>query len=82
MAVTNATTKRGNYICQVGYMDIYQKIERIRRGRGRDAKYENKVTVGIYHAKHLIENVPSRNLEKAKERAAELVKQGVTKHQK
>lgn len=43
---------RGNYICKIGYIDIYQKIDISVRGTGRDRKYEKKNSVGIYHAKY------------------------------
>jgi hypothetical protein len=57
MASSNSTTKRGNYICKVGFLDIYQKTTFEAAGKGKNDVTNLKIKsreLAIYHAKKLI----------------------------
>lgn len=57
MANNNSTTRRGNYICKVGDLDIYQKTIHETSGKGKSDVTNLKIKsreLSIYHAKKLV----------------------------
>jgi hypothetical protein len=52
MAADN-TAKRGNYICKVGFYDIYCKFSFEGEGKKRKVKSHS---LDIYHSKKLVKN--------------------------
>ncbi len=57
MANNNSTTRRGNYICKVGDLDIYQKTTHETSGKGKSDVTNLKIVsriLSIYHAKKLL----------------------------
>lgn len=66
MARKNKKETLGNYICKVGYLDIYQKFNFNRNGKAENSFYR------IVHAKHVIlEKI--NTIKDAKQKAEKLV---------
>ena len=68
----NEINKRGNFICSVGYLRIYQKIDTKITGVGRNKVVESTATVNIYHSRHLMMG-DLKSIEEAKAEAKKLV---------
>jgi len=77
MSGGNILNKRGRFITKIKYLSIYQKTNVTTKGRGRSKVVEKKTSVGIYHAKHLMEEV--KGIQEAKKIAEEMVEKGIMK---
>lgn len=74
MAVNTSTAKRGNYLCKIGFLDIYQKI--IYKGEGKNKQISSR-DIAVYHAKKMLVN-GFKTKEAAIEKASELMEKGIS----